>query len=79
MPTKCASLSQPEAHFVIQLILKNFIVELNLMNGSVGTIKEIVYETIDGPDKENALPEETFAVGLKTVGLLAGGDVVSQC
>ena len=40
----------------IVMLLKNFIVELNIMNGSIVSIKDIVYETRDGPDKENALP-----------------------
>ena len=30
------------------------------MNGSVGTINDILYETRDGPDKENALPAYIF-------------------
>ena len=39
------------------MLLKNYIVELNLMNGSVGIIKKIVYENKNGPKyKKYPLP-----------------------
>ena len=33
------------------MLLRNFIVELNLMNGAVGVVKDIVYKDEDGPRK----------------------------
>jgi ATP-dependent exoDNAse (exonuclease V) alpha subunit len=40
----------------IVMLLRNFVVEYKLMNGSVGTIREIVYESNNGPDNDNELP-----------------------
>ena len=37
------------------MLLKNFVVELKLMNGSVGVVKDIVYEQEEGP-RGNHLP-----------------------
>ena len=42
----------------IVMLLKNFIVELNLMNGSVGIVRKIVYKDKTGPyNSNNNLPE----------------------
>ena len=38
------------------MLLKNFIVELNLMNGAVGTVKDIVYKEEEGPNNINNIP-----------------------
>ena len=38
------------------MLLINFIVELKIMNGSIGEVKEIVYKTSDGLADVNALP-----------------------
>ena len=40
----------------VVMLLVNFIVEKNLKNGSVGTIREIIYENQEGPREEGALP-----------------------
>jgi hypothetical protein len=40
----------------IVMLLRNFVVEYKLMNGSVGTIREIVYKSNNGPDNDNELP-----------------------
>ena len=47
---------QPLCVGAVVMLLNNFIVELNIMNGSVRTIKDILYETRDGMDKDNASP-----------------------
>ena len=39
------------------MLIKNYIVEWKVMNGSVGTVVDIVYKNSNGPMKENALPE----------------------
>ena len=38
------------------MLLKNYIVELGLMNGSVGTVVDIVYEEAEGPRNQENLP-----------------------
>ena len=38
------------------MLLKNFVVELNIMNGSVGTVTDIVYKEKEGPREKNNLP-----------------------
>lgn len=38
------------------MLLKNYIVELGLMNGSVGTVVDIVYEEAEGPRNQSNLP-----------------------
>ena len=39
------------------MLLKNFIIELDLMNGSVGVVKKIVYKNKNRPkNKDNPLP-----------------------
>ena len=38
------------------MLIKNYIVEWKLMNGSVGTVVDIVYENADGPNNENTQP-----------------------
>jgi hypothetical protein len=38
------------------MLLRNFVVEYKLMNGSVGTIRKIAYESNNGPDNDNKLP-----------------------
>ncbi len=40
----------------IVMLLRNFIVEYKLMNGSIGIVKEIVYENKEGPADRNNLP-----------------------
>ena len=39
------------------MLIKNYIVEWKVMNGSVGTVIDIVYKDSNGPMKENTLPE----------------------
>ena len=38
------------------MLLKNYIVELGIMNGAVGTVVDIVYEEAEGPRNQNNLP-----------------------
>jgi hypothetical protein len=38
------------------MLQTNFVVELGLFNGAVGTVKAIVYEDSDGPRRKGALP-----------------------
>ena len=38
------------------MLLKNYVVELKLMNGSIGTVVDIVYKDEEGPRSEGALP-----------------------
>ena len=38
------------------LLLSNFVVEYKIMNGSIGTVVDIVYEKKSGPRDEKALP-----------------------
>ena len=38
------------------MLLKNFIVELNIMNGAVGTVKDIVYKEEEGPRNLDNIP-----------------------
>ena len=40
----------------IVMLLRNFIVEYKLMNGSIGVVKQIVYENKEGPADRNNLP-----------------------
>ena len=37
------------------MLLTNFIVELKVMNGSIGEVKKIMYKTSDGPANNNTL------------------------
>lgn len=40
----------------IVMLLKNYIAELGLMNGAVGTVQAIVYKNKEGPREKGALP-----------------------
>ena len=37
----------------VVMLLRNFVVELNLMNGAVGVVRKIVYKEVDGPHSVN--------------------------
>ena len=38
------------------MLLKNYVSELGLMNGAVGTVKNVVYKSKEGPREKGSLP-----------------------
>ena len=40
----------------IMMLMRNFVVEYKLMNGSIGIVKEIVYENKEGTADKDSLP-----------------------
>ena len=42
------------------MLLRNFIVEYNLINGAIRIIHDILYTEYDGPNNQIAIPEYDF-------------------